>query len=236
VTNPANITLDAEKLTTLADTLRGMVTGDVAVGEAMDTVRTVGEEVFAPHRDAIAAGTARIPGFCLFDETGYDLELALRSVGSGWGQIIRHIYAVMPANVRVEQVKEKYGGLRLYYSWIVTPRNGDTRMARALGWLRHLWWRALIGHWRIQQFTRWLRALWLRVTGLYSASEAWERVVSLAEDLSYKTCESCGAPGVTRPHGWVVTLCDMCDIEMHTERSWIGGGSGGSECCYKKEA
>ena len=32
--------------------------------------------------------------------------------------------------------------------------------------------------------------------------------ISMAESMSYKTCEVCGAPGVTRGTGWVQTTCD----------------------------
>lgn len=39
-------------------------------------------------------------------------------------------------------------------------------------------------------------------------SDLGHRFVQLAEDLSLKTCEVCGAPGKTRPGGWIVTLCD----------------------------
>lgn len=36
-------------------------------------------------------------------------------------------------------------------------------------------------------------------------------MISLAENLSYRTCEDCGAPGAPRKGGWVRTLCDKCD-------------------------
>lgn len=31
-----------------------------------------------------------------------------------------------------------------------------------------------------------------------------------AEELSYRTCEICGAPGAPRQGGWIQTLCDKC--------------------------
>ena len=34
--------------------------------------------------------------------------------------------------------------------------------------------------------------------------------VSLAEDLSYKTCEECGNPGKVSSGGWYRTRCDEC--------------------------
>jgi len=36
-------------------------------------------------------------------------------------------------------------------------------------------------------------------------------VVSMAESISAKTCEVCGAPGKLREGGWLKTLCDIHD-------------------------
>ena len=33
--------------------------------------------------------------------------------------------------------------------------------------------------------------------------------ISMAESMSYRTCEVCGAPGVTRGEGWIRTTCDQ---------------------------
>ena len=33
--------------------------------------------------------------------------------------------------------------------------------------------------------------------------------ISMAESMSYRTCEVCGAPGKTRGTGWVRTTCDQ---------------------------
>ena len=37
-----------------------------------------------------------------------------------------------------------------------------------------------------------------------------EDLIHQAEVRSSKTCEECGQPGVTRPGGWIKTLCDDC--------------------------
>jgi hypothetical protein len=34
--------------------------------------------------------------------------------------------------------------------------------------------------------------------------------ISMAEEMSYHICETCGLPGETRPGGWILTLCDRC--------------------------
>jgi methylphosphotriester-DNA--protein-cysteine methyltransferase len=62
--------------------------------------------------------------------------------------------------VRVAQVKEKFGSLRFYVD------NGNPEV--------------------------------------YAA-------IQFAEAMSYRTCETCGAPGRARVGGWVRTLCDACD-------------------------
>jgi hypothetical protein len=36
-------------------------------------------------------------------------------------------------------------------------------------------------------------------------------MISLAENLSYRTCEDCGAPGSPRKGAWIRTMCDKCD-------------------------
>lgn len=43
----------------------------------------------------------------------------------------------------------------------------------------------------------------------YSGGDDYIRgVVSMAEEMSYRTCEECGAPGTTDKGGWIRTLCE----------------------------
>lgn len=53
---------------------------------------------------------------------GYDRNLALASVGRGWSDLINEIFDFIEqkkiSNVRIIQVKEKYGGLRVYTDFI----------------------------------------------------------------------------------------------------------------------
>lgn len=62
----------------------------------------------------------RYPGFVVYE--GYDRALALESVGPGWSSLINEIFDFIEqnkiTNVRIIQVKEKYGGLRLYTDFI----------------------------------------------------------------------------------------------------------------------
>ena len=40
------------------------------------------------------------------------------------------------------------------------------------------------------------------------ADEHVQGMIAMAEGMSYRICEVCGRPGVTRAGGWVRTLCD----------------------------
>jgi hypothetical protein len=200
-----NVVLDEQKLEELKTAIKQIVfdpPGSIA------RITALGEEVFGPHQDTIAKGTARIPGFCLFDDTGYDLELALRSVGPGWGQIIRDLYAVMPPTVRVQQVKEKYGGLRFYYGWADWEND-----ERTLGDRVHLWLTR-----RVPKLMRYL-PLFL-CPRHWVIGERWDQAVHRAESQSYRVCEQCGAPGETNENGWLITLCRACRERYEQERTW----------------
>lgn len=59
----------------------------------------------------------RIPGGVVLENGGYDRELALESIGAGWAPLIHKIFdkkEELNLNVRIIQVKEKWGGLRVY--------------------------------------------------------------------------------------------------------------------------
>jgi hypothetical protein len=38
-------------------------------------------------------------------------------------------------------------------------------------------------------------------------------MISMAESMSYRTCEVCGNPGRSNNHGWISTLCDTHRLE-----------------------
>lgn len=57
----------------------------------------------------------RYPTYVIYE--GYDLALAIESVGKGWEPLIREVFSFMkehPTHSKVIQVKEKWGGLRIY--------------------------------------------------------------------------------------------------------------------------
>ena len=53
-------------------------------------------------------------------------EEALSSVGLGWASIINRIYDNMPEGILVNQVKEKFGGLRFYYDLEIQDNGEDS--------------------------------------------------------------------------------------------------------------
>ena len=57
----------------------------------------------------------RYPTYVIYE--GYDRALALESVGQGWASLIHEVFAYIENNnvhSKVIQVKEKFGGLRIY--------------------------------------------------------------------------------------------------------------------------
>ena len=45
---------------------------------------------------------------------GYTIEQGLASVGEGWASLIKLAFEKLPEGIKIVQVKEKYGGLRIY--------------------------------------------------------------------------------------------------------------------------
>jgi len=89
------------------------------------------------------------------------------AIGDGWADMFEKLCADIkaadpPENFQFLQVKEKFGGLRAYYS---------------------------------------------------TGNEAIHKLVSDAENESYKICESCGTrDNVTVEGGWITTLCGNCRL------------------------
>lgn len=44
-----------------------------------------------------------------------------------------------------------------------------------------------------------------------NADDYTRGVISMAESMSYKTCETCGAPGKQTGKGWIKTVCESCN-------------------------
>jgi len=69
----------------------------------------------------------RAPGFVVYENGGYDRDLAKQSVGQGWSGLIDEIFDLKESlnlsNVRIVQVKEKYAGLRVYIDLYSSDEN-----------------------------------------------------------------------------------------------------------------
>jgi hypothetical protein len=106
--------------------------------------------------------------------------------GEGWKHIIdkacqkiQEIADLYGADIQFSQVKEKFGGLRMYFdiNWSVpeidvAPREVETNPKN-----REIW-------------------------------DLVYKVTCDAEEESLKTCDVCGKPGTSRFGGWIVTRCD----------------------------
>jgi hypothetical protein len=102
-------------------------------------------------------------------------ELTYVECGDGWFDLLdalsQQIEHRASGLCRVVQVKEKFGGLRFYFT---TEFRDDDETASD---------------------TR------TTIAGM----------VAMAEAMSYRLCELCGAPGIRRPGPWIRTLCTPCE-------------------------
>ena len=84
---------------------------------------------------------------------GIDRETARLCVGAGWGTLLDEVYDELPDDTIVTQVKEKFGGLRVYVdsapeefldfldeiedeSWTVCEMCGEPGELRTKGWMK----------------------------------------------------------------------------------------------------
>jgi hypothetical protein len=136
------------------------------------------------------------------------------AVGDGWRELIEKLSADIVAvdvenRVVVDQVKEKFGGLRFYFH-IETPEKVRS--------LRRLWFekKMLVRGKVLTKFIDYRTLNKIEAIPHKLFPNLWDKVgklVSKAEAASYEICEGCGAPGKLRGRGWVRTLCDDCGVE-----------------------
>ena len=128
--------------------------------------------------------------------------------GDGWYDILERLFTkldkIAPERVVIDQVKEKFGGLRVYYTYIG----------------KETWWEAVPG-----TFYNYVRSLlpnkisnptikFLKYIGLKGPYDRVHDAVWKAEAESYKTCEWCGKSGEQSGiSGWIRTLCNECQAK-----------------------
>jgi hypothetical protein len=100
--------------------------------------------------------------------------------------------------VVAEQVKEKFGGLRFYYS-LHFDTNKGAKPSRFYYFMIDCHLGKL--YWKITNF---------RKKFYRTVEEKISDRIDEAEAESYRTCEKCGKPGKPRGGGWIATLCDEC--------------------------
>lgn len=145
-------------------------------------------------------------------------------VGDGWEPVIRRMCARLSALAvvpRLSQVKEKWGLLRVYFDCgrvgHVPPWRWPIAVVKAV--LFQLRWKVPGRKWGWRwvlrcafEYGRDTQIRWTaRERALAEASaDVAQLIVDAAELESEKVCEHCGAPGVLRRGGWIMTLCDAC--------------------------
>jgi len=86
--------------------------------ETDERIRAMGEawKTFSKPevQEQVSQARYRGAGFVIYDQQGYDLQLAKDSVGPGWASLIEKVFDAKPPGLRIVQVKEKYAGLRIY--------------------------------------------------------------------------------------------------------------------------
>jgi len=84
-----------------------------------------------------------------------DIENAKTHVGNGWSELLDRVYENKPTDAAITQVKEKFGGLRIYFaphselfsyfldqieneSYTICEECGKSGKLREIGWMKTL--------------------------------------------------------------------------------------------------
>jgi len=130
--------------------------------------------------------------------------------GDGWFSIIyeacyntTQLSKGTDLQVVASQVKQKFGGLRFYYS----IEGAYTPLSKLFAKLRNFIFSLKLGvhYWKIVDFRK---KFWK------SIPEKISDAIDYAENKSYKTCESCGAKGSQRGGFYIYTFCDGCERKV----------------------
>lgn len=97
-----------------------------------------------------------------------------------------------------EQVKEKFGGLRFYYS---TTNNKEYTINKIERRISKYFYKYRLG----RQFN-FLRDIRQKI--YITPEEMISNIIRKAEEDSYTICEICGAPGVLIGRGWMGVRCE----------------------------
>lgn len=140
------------------------------------------------------------------------------SCGDGWFKLlddtcrkVTDLIGDKDIQVIADQVKEKLGGLRFYYSISL----GKRPFFATTGFKIRRW---VFNH----KLGRQYRAIENFRKKFYKTTvEKIEDVISNAEIMSYKICETCGEPGKRRGGFWITVACDECDKKFEEgKKAW----------------
>lgn len=138
------------------------------------------------------------------------------SCGDGWYKLLDELFTkidqIAPNKVTLDQVKEKFGGLRVYYTYHdLEPNWWDKMPTIFYNSIRHL-----LPYKMSSPVIRFLKRI-----GLRSTYDRISDAVDKAEDKSYETCEWCGEPGIQRGGSWIRTLCTGCnELNKQGKEPW----------------
>jgi len=157
----------------------------------------------------------------IFRDYGGDIQRTCMgwgmSCGDGWFQLIDklcediiNIIGDETIEVIALQVKEKFGGLRFYYSIEENP----SVFKKLDNLIRNFMFSKRLGkqYWKVINFKK---KFWK------TTHEKISDIVEQAERDSYKICETCSRPGEVRDSGWIKTSCEFCNEQFKEgKRPW----------------
>jgi hypothetical protein len=107
----------------------------------------------------------------------------------------------------VDQVKEKFGGLRFYWSL----RGAKPTIEMDVGGAKSAPGEAAAADGYVERFTNTPMGLRVSIRPDDALSAAIAARIQQAEEASFTACEECGQPGVllVKPSGWLYTACQQ---------------------------
>lgn len=132
--------------------------------------------------------------------------------GDGWYEILDKLFeditvvcAGTNKEFRATQIKEKFGGLRIYYA---INNTGPTYMDEARQKMMTFMFRKNQGklYWKLWRMKQKIKK---------SVESKIDDLIIEAESKSFRTCEQCGQPArvCQTDFGWYRTLCDSCRVQ-----------------------
>jgi len=155
-----------------------------------------------------------------------EFEQAYKCVGSGWKFLLTELnsktvrlWIDCGIRVRIDQVKEKFAGLRFYYHTSIDFEKHPSLYKDG----KKVGWRYISESDNFETGTYADCVLAKDQQAVYSNDcIEFDAYVNMTESLSYKVCEECGATdstvGIKRGYGsWMITRCDKCKKEKWEE-------------------